>query len=250
MRALSVPELLGAWERGLAQRPVERALTLLTAACPESSRDALAALSIGRRDACLLTLREWTFGPRMASVVACPGCSQKPELNFSVADVRVNSIPDALAGPEPEMELAMAVSEYELRFRPLNSLDVAAASGQFDPLAQRQLLFERCLIAARQNGQPTTADRLPAEVIDAVEEHLAQADPQADVQLDISCPFCRKRWRAAFDIVTFFWREIEAWAYRILREVDTLASAYGWSEQDILALSPVRRQLYLELVGS
>jgi hypothetical protein len=33
----------------------------------------------------------------------------------------------------------------------------------------------------------------------------------------------------------------------MLREVDTLAAAYHWAEADILALSPRRRQAYLEL---
>jgi hypothetical protein len=34
-----------------------------------------------------------------------------------------------------------------------------------------------------------------------------------------------------------------------LREVHTLAWAYGWREADILAMSPARRQFYIELVG-
>jgi hypothetical protein len=33
-----------------------------------------------------------------------------------------------------------------------------------------------------------------------------------------------------------------------VREVHLLASAYGWRESDILAMTPWRRQLYLELV--
>jgi hypothetical protein len=33
-----------------------------------------------------------------------------------------------------------------------------------------------------------------------------------------------------------------------LREVHVLASANGWSEAEILALSPQRRQRYLEIV--
>ena len=62
MRALSAAELLSVWERGTGQPPHERALSLLAAACPESSRDELAILSIGERDKRLLTLRAWTFG--------------------------------------------------------------------------------------------------------------------------------------------------------------------------------------------
>jgi hypothetical protein len=242
MRALSVPELLGVWESGLAQGPVERALTLLGAACPETPRDSLARLSIGRRDASLLTLREWTFGSHVDSLVACPQCGRRLELTFNVADVRVDG--------EAPLELSATVAEYELRLRPPNSTDIAAIAAEPAVEQKRRLLFERCLIEAHRDGQAATPGRLPPEALDTVAERLAEADPQADIQLDIACSYCGKRWRSAFDIVTFFWSEIEAWACRILREVHTLASAYGWSERDILALTSARRQYYLEMVGA
>ena len=79
---------------------------------------------------------------------------------------------------------------------------------------------------------------------------MAEADPLADIQLDLTCPSCERRWRAVFDIVSFLWTEIEVWAWRTLSDVHTLARAYGWSERDILTLSPTRRQFYLEMVGA
>ena len=75
MRPLSVTELLAAWERGLDVPPTERALTLL-AACSTEAPDALARLSIGRRDARLLALRELTFGAQLTSLAACPACGE------------------------------------------------------------------------------------------------------------------------------------------------------------------------------
>jgi hypothetical protein len=66
----------------------------------------------------------------------------------------------------------------------------------------------------------------------------------------MSCPACQHEWLAMFDILSFFWTEIEAWAYRTLRQVHTLASAYGWREADVLAISAWRRQRYLEMVGA
>jgi hypothetical protein len=244
MRALAVPELLGVWESGLTQGPVERALTLLAAACPDTPRDMLATLSIGRRDASLLTLREWTFGPDIPGLVVCPQCSQTVELAFDIESVRVGPV------QEPAPELTMAVADYALQIRAPNSVYVMAITSEPDARQKRQLLFERCLIAAQRDGQPARADELPDAAIDAVAKRLAQADPQADVQLNLSCPYCGNAWRAAFDIVTFFWSEIEAWAVRLLRDVNILASAYGWCERDILALSTVRRQFYIQLAGA
>ena len=59
LRALSAADLLDTWEHARAQPPLQRALVLLSAACPDAPPLALAQLSLGRRDAILLTLREW-----------------------------------------------------------------------------------------------------------------------------------------------------------------------------------------------
>jgi uncharacterized protein (UPF0212 family) len=243
MRSVSASELLGVWEQGLAQRPVRRALTLLTTACPETSPEELAKLSIGQRDARLLALREWTFGHQLISLATCPSCGQRLELTFNVADIQVAT------EVEPKETLALSVADYEVHFRPPNSLDLAAIADQKDVATGRQRLLESCLMAVHQNGEQVSADQLPANIREAVVERMAQADPQADVQLALSCPSCGHQWQAAFDIVSFFWSEINAWASRILREVHTLASAYGWRETDILAMSPWRRQCYLEMLS-
>jgi hypothetical protein len=78
---------------------------------------------------------------------------------------------------------------------------------------------------------------------------MGQADPLADLTLLATCPACGHNWRILFDIVSYFWDEIQAWGGRLMREVHTLASAYGWRETDILAMSAWRRQRYLEMIG-
>lgn len=243
MRALSASELLDVWERGRPLGPVGRALTLLTSACPESSADELASLSIGRRDADLLTLREETFGSEMAGVAACPQCREQLELSFSVAQIRVNS------ASQTGQAFAVTADGYDLQARPPSSLDLEAIGEQTDAGLRRNMLLEQCLIAAYRNGKSIPANKLPASAFRAVEEGMAQADPQASISLAISCPNCDHRWQGDFDILSFFWSEIEAWAARILYEVHILASAYGWRENDILALSQRRRQIYLEMAG-
>ena len=130
------------------------------------------------------------------------------------------------------------------------SQDLMAAEGEDNVEAARLLILDRCLLSAQKAGDAVSSLQLPAEVVAGVAESMAQADPLADIQLNIDCPACRHRWRAAFDIVSFLWTEIEAWAGRILSEVHTLARAYGWREAEILALSAARRQFYLEMVGT
>jgi hypothetical protein len=243
MRSLTAAEILRAWERGLTQSPNQRALELLSQVYPQASSDWLSGLSIGRRDAELLALREYTFGPEMAAVAVCPQCGGRLDINLNAAEMR------SVCASEPEDTVALTVAGYELQFRLPNSEDLEALNRNEVDGGRKQLL-DRCLFSALHDGAPVAADRLPNEVMDAVSERMASADPLADIQLGLSCPFCGHRWRAAFDIASFLWREIESLAGRLLRDVHTLASAYGWHENDILALSPVRRQFYLALIGT
>jgi hypothetical protein len=239
---LSAAELLDVWEVGSTQAPLQRALTLLATASPETPPDVLANLSIGQRDAHLLTLREWTFGAQLYSLVVCPGCHERLELHFGVADLQ------GVSGVRPGEVLALQVADYEVHFRLPTSQDLAAIAHCDNVATARQRLLERCLLAASCQAQPQSAGQLPPHVTDAIAARMEEADPLAAMQLALSCPECGYQWQAAFDIESFFWSEINAWANRTLHEVHALASRYGWRERDILAMSPWRRQAYLNMV--
>jgi hypothetical protein len=244
MRALSALELLGIWERGRTLAPVQRALELLAAACPETPPDALAGLSIGQRDIRLLELRERLFGPRVTGLVACSRCGGNVELTFDIHDVLDD------CAKEPEAETSLNIEGYELRFRLPNSEDLAVAVEKQDVAGARELMLRRCLLSVLCDGRSAAFDELPSAVLEAVSDRLAKADPLADIQLAVSCPCCEHNWRSGFDIVSFLWTEIDAWARRVLYEVHALARAYGWGEREVLALSGFRRQLYLQMVGA
>jgi hypothetical protein len=243
MRPLTTHELLDVWEAAAALPPPERALALLAAACPGQPADSLARLSIGQRDARLMTLREWAFGPQMVSVAACPRCGDQLELTFQVADIRV---PPA----EPPELLSLTMDGHEVRFRPLDSQDLVALGRAGARADGARFLLGRCLLSAHREGKQRAPDDLPDEIVQAVARRMAEADPQADVELALACAACGHQWLAPFDIVSWFWSEIDAWACRLLRDVHCLARAYGWREADILALSPWRRQFYLKMVGA
>ncbi|NMG11110.1 phage baseplate protein [Brasilonema sp. UFV-L1] len=249
MRTLSPQELLQVWEQGLNQPPVQRALLLLAAACPETSTQLLGKLSVGQRDTYLLTLREWLFGSQIVSLATCPQCGERLELTFNIADVRVST--DA----ETVEVLSLNVADYQVQFRLPNSWDLMAMQTAScypenqDIEAMRIFLLERCLLKVESQSLEVSTSDLSPDLQNAVVAKMVEADPQANVQLVLCCPACNHQWQATFDIVSFLWSEINAWAYRTLREVHTLASTYGWREADILAMNPQRRQFYLEMVG-
>lgn len=243
MPALTASTLLSAWERALSQSLAQRALTLLQFAGTEMPPERLAALTMGQRDAHLLNLREAVFGPRMTGMVACPACSGQLELSFTVASVRVTP-PTGLTVP-----YSLTQADYQVEFRLPNSDDISSLTPDLDHSANQRQLLERCLLSARHDGEVVTVHNLPAEVCTAVSDRMAEADPQADVQLSLTCPDCDHHWQAPLDIVSYLWAEIHAWATRLLRDIHLLASTYGWREADILALSTWRRQAYLEMIN-
>jgi hypothetical protein len=242
MHAPSSAEMLKLWESGLGCIWVERALAILTTTYPGKSRQMLASISIGERDAALLEVRESLFGVDMAGVIDCLRCRMQLELNFKVDEVKV-------LGIDRPLQLSFESAGYHLVLRLPNTQDILTVRAG-DMAGSRLLLFERCLISASRHDRATPTDQLPSEVVDTAINYLGNNDAQADVELAISCPTCGYYWRESFDIVSFFWKEIEVWAKRLLREVHIIASAYGWREQDIVALNPARRQLYLEMIGT
>lgn len=243
MRELLTSTLIDIWERGSVEPLTERALTVLAAACPELETDTLADLSIGGRDGLLLSVRESTFGSRVEAVTSCPECSEQLELDFELDDLRVREeLP-------PAGSIALSVDEYDLSFRLPNSRDLMIAGALIEADSIRSTLLERCLLSARRQDQEVPSEQLPDAIVARLEEEMLALDGQANVQVELHCPACRRGWLAAFDILSFFWNELDAWAQRVLLEVHTLASAYGWREKDILEMSAVRRNLYLELAG-
>ncbi|MCI0698653.1 phage baseplate protein [candidate division KSB1 bacterium] len=242
MKRLSALDLLKLWEWGQGQTLVRRALALLAAAYPEKTPEELAKLSIGQRNACLLKLHEMTFSPRLLCVATCPGCRERLELSFNVADMR--------AAPESEAaeEFLLSHEGYYVQFRLPNSQDLIAIVDNGNVQLARNLLFERCLVSASHNGEEQLASQLPENLVSMVIARMAQTDSMGDIQLALCCVECGHQWHETFDVVSFFWTEITAVVQRLLGEVHTLAHAYGWREADILAMSPWRRAFYLQMV--
>jgi hypothetical protein len=257
MVAIPTSLLLEAWEQGRGASPGERGLLLLTVAQGDIPAAVLAGWTVGQRDAALLALREQLLGSQVAALVDCPRCGEPLEVEFPVAAL-AGTAAEASGGP-----LALESDGYRLLYRLPTAGDLAALGRQGGPAPARWLL-ERCVLqidrppgaageAQAAPARPSTAD-VPEHVFRALEaalpEAVAAADPVAEIELALACPACGAQWQTPFDIVSFLWQELDAWAVRLLSDVHILASHHGWSERDILALSPWRRQHYLDLIGA
>jgi len=225
--AVAAASLLDAWEQGARQHPLHRALTLLRVAEPQASLEALAELPIGERDRRLFALRARLFGPQLEAVAACPRCGEKLDI---ACDGRAVFAGDGAQHAEVE------VAGRRLSLRAPSTVDLLDVA-ELPPAERPAALLARCAGEA-------VDDRLR----EAVEARLAELDPLGEVSFALGCAACGHEWAEVFDIAGFLWTEVGDRAQRLLREIHTLARAYGWREADILALTPQRRAAYLTLV--
>ncbi|WP_370949877.1 hypothetical protein AB5J62_20350 [Amycolatopsis sp. cg5] len=232
-------ELLATWEAGLAAGPVRRAVLLHALTGAEDG--GRLEVPVGRRDRELFALRRTLFGERLNGRVTCLDCETEQEFDFDVGNVV------GVAMDEPGEVLASS-GEWAIRLRRPTSGDLLAAAAA-GPAGARRELVTRCAVETTHRGRPSSVDDLPADAQSAMADSLADADTAADVRLTMPCVECGRTTSATVDIVSYLWAELDAWARAVMLEVHLLASAYGWAEPEVLALSPTRRRFYLELVG-
>lgn len=236
MPALTASALIELWERALPAAPIDRAIAILTAAWPELSAQEVSGLPIGARDRLLLTLRAAAFGPVLEGRADCPGCGGAIELMFDIAA--------ALERPAAAPALSLDLDGRHIACRLPSSADVAAiVTAGLEGEAAERFLVERCLEEA---GRDPLSDRGVA----AVGEAMAVADPWSELILAADCPTCGSHAELVLDPLTALWAEIEARAYALMSVVARLATAFGWGEADILAMSDLRRRSYLAMAAT
>jgi len=229
MTALTQSEMLGLWERGRSLHPLDQGVLALRAAFP-GAEDA-ADWPLGRRNRALAELRAGMFGQELRGWTSCRECNGQIEFNVDVP---------ALLQAAGDEDAAVA---FDQRFRLPTSRDLAAVLHDSDPDAAVRNLVVRCWLAENSQGKAWTEAEL-----EAVGDSMAAADPLAEIRLHFDCPHCGASFDDSLDPASFLWAEIESVARRLLAEVHELAAAYGWSEREILSLSPARREIYLGMV--
>ena len=244
MDVVTAADLLAVWERGRSASAGERGLLLLRLAEPQVEADALEGWSAGRRDASLLGLRERVFGPTLSIVTSCRSCGEALELEVPVADI---TMPEGRLNRPP---MTLSRGDYRVTFRLPSASDLALLGAADPGDAGERRLLERCIVEASDSGAARRAAELPDDLLEAVAAGMASADPQAEIELSLECPACGETFASPLDIASFLWHEIEAHVAGTLRQVALLASAFGWSEREILAMNPSRRACYMELAGA
>jgi hypothetical protein len=236
--------LLAVWEDGVALPRQERGLAVLRHE-EGAAGDDPGRWPLGRHDARLLDLHAHEFGGLLTGTAECPACAELVELSLSVERLRTTHA--EVLGVH---ELWEESTGHRVRFRLLCAEDLVLAARAHDADAARHVLLARCVLEAEKDGERVAAEDLPPSVVDELDRRMTAADPQAELRVELTCPCCEERWRADVDPAAFAWRELEDRAHTVLGEVAELAAAYGWSERDVLTMSPERRRAYLELADA
>lgn len=235
MSKLETLALLALWERGVPRHALDRSALLCAWARPELPVDAIADLPLGEITASLLRLRAAWFGERIRAHVDCEHCGERLELTASVHDL-------LQTGGAP---VSRDVDAAGVRCRPPCLRDLAAIAHERDPAHAARLLLARCVLDAAGDEASALSEMRFREVEDALEV----VDPNADLAFNVRCEACAHLGMAQLEVGELLWDEIDARARASLTEVHLLAHAYGWTEDEILALSAERRASYISMVA-
>lgn len=241
MNPLGAQRLLQCWDHARDEHPVRQALALLDAAWPETGASGWRAMPVGTRDAWLIALHEALFGSALETCVDCPSCGETLESQLRTTDLATPAAPPD--DPPPLHGDGIAV---DWRLPTSDDLLAVLEADDGDDVASR--LLERCVRAARRGDATLAADELPEALIQRLQQAMAERDPGADLRIALACPACGHAFTRRFDIGSHLFSALDDWAERTLDEVHALASAYGWSEAEILALPAVRRRHYISRV--
>jgi hypothetical protein len=216
---LDATRLLELWEVTGGLDAVERALALAVEG--GQAREDLLDRPYGATNAAVWAFRTQWLGSHLNGLATCASCGERVEFAVDGSDLPAPDRVDA-TGEVPGGRLPT----------PSDLLRAAAAPDPGGALRTSVL-----------HDPAVTGDALAV-----VEDALATADPWAELLLDLTCPACGTSFRADLDLGAFVAGEVEAYAVRLLHEVDLLARTYGWGEAEILGLSASRRAAYLGLV--
>lgn len=235
--------VLRIWEDAAAAPPERRGSVIVATAAGEPLA-AIEARSVGQRDRGLLDLRRQLIGEQVDARDTCPDCGAEVEASFRVSDL-IKVADDG--GP----------SVAEITHGDLKITVRAPAAGEVAALAAthrnsagetiREGLLALCVVQCETGAGKAVP--LPHEAALAVAEAVEGLDPLAAIVFSLACPDCGAAFETPFDPPSFVWHELATIANRLMVEVNQLARTYGWREADILALSPMRRRAYLEIVA-
>lgn len=200
---------------------------------------------VGFRTELLLRIAFLTRPRPLDVTMACGNadCGQKMEVEFQEQDL-VNQSP----WDRPVAELRLG--DHIFRFRRPSGQDQKQWLEQA-PADEGQAfgLMLRTLIAADQQP-PFPFAEVSLEVMQQLDHAMAELDPLTGFHVTVACPHCGLEQTQPMDLEQLAIEILHSAQRSVLDAVHVLAGHYHWSEQEILAIAPWRRRIYLQKIGA
>ena len=145
---------------------------------------------------------------------------------------------------EPQSEYTVQVGSHDLKIRPVTGADLEAFL-ENDEAGNVEHMIRSCILFS----DPPLPERLTDDFVTMVSTKLSELDPQADLILDVTCPYCEHSFQNTFDAEHFFFQEVQMRQNQLEQEVHWLAFNYHWGVDEILSLSISKRKRYVELIN-
>ena len=210
-----------------------RAANLLLTRCASRDGKALdrqsaAALTLGDREVLLRAIYALTVSPRVGVAADCgAGCGTTLEFELDLL-----ALPRPAPEPGPMHRLRLGKRSLLFRLPTGGDLERAVEAGEQAAAA---------LVAACTGLKDSPQDPL----LTAFET----LDPNSECRIAIACPECGHDNRLYLDGFELLRRGLAADG-GLLAQIDRIARAYGWSEEEILLLPRSRRLRYVAMTAA
>jgi len=211
--------------------------------CPAAFDD-LITWTLARRLQALLQIRLAEQPEAKLSVAAaCGACRGGFEFELELArfvqPLGIDRDPPALAWPSPD--------GHALTVRLPCAADLQAWQAQgLHSSAQ----LAAALVETMDGLSPSAGFMLPESWAEALAEHLAEADPLTAMSVAAACPECGQHNDVDVDLEGLLLEGFARTQRQLLDDLARIASAFHWSETQILALPAWRRARYLARIDS
>ena len=229
--------LISVWENGFGKSSTERAKDLIEIWMPDFQEDPLSLehLSIEMREQFLLDIRKKLFGRNFFSIARCPACDEMIQWEMQYSDF------SSEAGMhERKVEFDFESQGYRILYRLPRENDLEGG--------ERIEILKKCVLKIKKGDQQVNPDEVSTSLWEALEDQIEAKSPLSSSMINLSCPECDHQWSLHFSVIEFLWTELDQWAHRFLNDISILALNYGWSEQELMQMNPVRRSYYLKML--
>ena len=194
-------------------------------------------LSVGDRQYLMSQLATHIDDQLIWLTAECGQCRELFDVPMRFADLPVKPADDHY--PETSVD----TDQGRLQVRVPTGADQEAIAEIGDGIEALNLLLQRIVSTADPSGVLDITRLSEAEIAD-IEARVEAMAPEIATHLNTRCPSCETENQLPIDLYAILQRPVGD----LYAEIHRLASAYHWSESDILELPRARRQRYLQLI--